>query len=116
MFERKVVLSLRYDTKPLKFHLNHDYGKTEKKGVTLQQLSLSNEKKDKNKLDKATLTTSEYYQGEMDLFQPKKTDDQQVKELINRVKLKKNVFATKKDLKEVFNDFMKPRITELFED
>ena len=61
MFERKVVLSLRYDTKPLKFHLNHDYGKTEKKGVTLQQLSLSNEKKDKNKLDKATLTTSEYY-------------------------------------------------------
>ena len=39
-------------------------------------------------------------------------DAQEIKEAKNRVRLKKSVFSTKKQFRQMFNDFMAPRMTD----
>ena len=39
-------------------------------------------------------------------------DNEEIREAKNRVRLKKSIFSTKKEFRQIFNDFMAPRSTD----
>ena len=42
----------------------------------------------------------------------KSRDADEIREAKNRVRLKKSIFSTKKQFRQIFNDFMAPRLTD----